>query len=313
MRRYHSLNDIDVPLNSCVITVGMFDGLHLGHKSVLQKVKEISEIENIPSVVLTFSNHPQTLFNPDAVNYVLSSLDDKISRLDDWGIDIVISVPFDQYIASLSAYDFTSTILLGKLHAKHIVFGYDNQFGHNREGSKAFIDAEFPEIQTYRIAESTLNGEVVSSSLTKSTILVGDVKKAAMLLDYPYQLKGCVIKGDQLGRTIGFPTANLKVQESDKLIPMHGVYLTLSIVQGNEHYGMTNIGVRPTVTNIPELRIETHLFNFDKDIYGEEISVQFIDRLRDEKKFDSFPALVNQLKQDRIIALNLLTQIHIAS
>ena len=313
MRLFHSLNEIDFSLDASVVTVGMFDGLHLGHKSVLQKLVDISKNDNIPSVVLTFSNHPQTFFRPDVANYVLSSMPDKVLRLKQLGVDIVIALPFDEYISSLSAYDFAKNILITKLHAKHIVFGYDNHFGHNREGSKSFIDAEFPQIHTHRIIESTINGEVVSSSLIKSKIQAGQVKPAAILLGYGYSIRGSVIKGDQLGRTIGFPTANLDTGNSDKIIPCHGVYLTKTIVLGNEYHGMTNIGVRPTVTNSQQLRIETHLFDFDMEIYGEEICVEFIDRLRDEKKFDSFPALVNQLNVDRINAKDRLAQIHIAS
>jgi riboflavin kinase/FMN adenylyltransferase len=313
MRLYQSLKEIDIQLNSCVITVGMFDGLHLGHMSVLNHVKKISEKENIPSVVLTFSNHPQTYFQPSIPNVVLSSLQDKVNKLSQCGIEIVIALPFDSYIAALSAHDFASKILMDQLHVKHIVFGYDNHFGHNREGSKAFMDLEFPQIFTHRVAESIINDEVVSSSLIKNKIQVGAIKQAFTLLGYHYQLKGCVIKGDQLGRTIGFPTANLQLEIAEKLVPAHGVYLTKSTVSGKEYFGMTNIGVRPTVTQSQELRIETNLFNFDMDIYGDEIQVEFIERLRDEQKFDSFPALVAQLHQDRINANNLLAQIHVAS
>lgn len=313
MRLYQRLNEIDIQLNSCVITVGMFDGLHLGHMSVLNHVKEISKKENIPSVVLTFSNHPQTYFQPNTSNVVLSSLPEKVNQLSQFGIDIVIAIPFDAYIAGLSAHDFASKILIDQLHVKHIVFGYDNHFGHNREGSKAFMDAEFPHIFTHRVSESIINDEVVSSSLIKNKIQGGAMQQAFTLLGYYYQLKGCVIKGDQLGRTIGFPTANLRLDIADKLVPAHGVYLTKSTISGKNYFGMTNIGVRPTVTQSQELRIETNLFNFDMDIYGEEICVEFIERLRDEQKFDSFPALVAQLHQDRINANNLLAQIHVAS
>jgi riboflavin kinase/FMN adenylyltransferase len=262
---------------------------------------------------LTFSNHPQTYFQPSIPNVVLSSLQDKVNKLSQFGIDIVIAIPFDSYIAALSAHDFASKILMDQLHVKHIVFGYDNHFGHNREGSKAFMDVAFPQIFTHRVAESIINDEVVSSSLIKNKIQVGAIQQAFTLLGYHYQLKGCVIKGDQLGRTIGFPTANMQLEIAEKLVPAHGVYLTKSTVSGKEYFGMTNIGVRPTVTQSQELRIETNLFNFDMDIYGEEIQVEFIERLRDEQKFDSFPALVAQLHQDRINANKLLAQIHVAS
>ncbi len=313
MRFYRSLNEIVIDFNDCVITVGMFDGLHIGHTSVLNKVIEISRKYQIPSVVLSFSNHPQSYFNPDSTNYALTSLEEKATHLQQMGIDVLIAIPFDSFIASLSAQQFTSSILVDLLHVSNIVFGYDNHFGHNREGSKAFIDSYYPTISTHRVNESILNDEVVSSSLIKSKIIKGDVQQAALLLNYTYALSGHVIKGDQLGRTIGFPTANMQLINSEKLIPAHGVYITKTTVFGQEYFGMTNIGVRPTVTKNQELRIETHLFNFDKEIYGEVIKVEFIERLRDERKFESFPALVEQLNQDRIKTKSILAQIHIAS
>ena len=313
MRVYRNLNDIDVEFTDCVITVGMFDGLHLGHMSVLNKVLEISKLNNIPSVVLSFANHPQSFFNPNAPISSLSNLEEKTERLAALGIDFLIAIPFDSFIASLSANQFTTSILIDLLHVSNIVFGYDNHFGQNREGSKSYIDSNFPNIKTHRIQESILNNEVVSSSLIKTKISLGEVSQAAVLLNYPYSIAGQIIKGDQLGRTIGFPTANMQLSNAEKLIPAFGVYLTKSFILGQEYFGMTNIGVRPTVTNSRELRIETHLFDFEMEIYGEHIKVEFLDRLRDEKKFDSFPALVDQLKKDQIHAKALLAQIHIAS
>jgi riboflavin kinase/FMN adenylyltransferase len=313
MRFYSSLSEIDFDITSCVLTVGMFDGIHLGHLSVIQKVLDISEEENIASVVLTFSNHPSIYFNSDASYSALMTLDEKKEMMDHLGIDILIAIPFDQYIASLSAHEFASKILVDLLHVRHVVFGYDNHFGQNREGSKEFIDLNFPLIRTHRVAETIVQNSVVSSSLIKQQLLLGHVENACTLLHYPYFLSGEVIKGDQLGRTIGFPTANLKVGDVNKLIPAHGVYFTRIHLFENVYYGMTNIGIRPTVTNSKELRIETHILNFDKDIYGEVLTIDFIYRLRNEKKFDSFPELVNQLNQDRTEAVKLLTQIHITS
>jgi len=313
MRFYPSLSEIDFNITSCVLTVGMFDGIHLGHLSVIQKVLDISKEENIASVVLTFSNHPSIYFNSDASYSALMTLDEKKKMMDHLGIDILIAIPFDQYIASLSAHAFANNILVDLLHVRHVVFGYDNHFGQNREGSKEFIDMNFPLIRTHRVEETIILNSLVSSSLIKQQLLLGHVENACTLLHYPYFLSGEVIKGDQLGRTIGFPTANLRVGDVNKLIPGHGVYFTRIQLLENIYYGMTNIGVRPTVTDSQELRIETHLLNFDADIYGTILTIEFLYRLRSEKKFDSFPELINQLNQDRIEALKLLAQIHITS
>ncbi len=313
MRFYPSLADIDFGITPSVLTVGMFDGIHLGHLSVLHKVIEISKQENIPSIVLTFSNHPSSFFNAEANYSALMTLDEKKKMMASLGIDILIAIPFDHYIACLSAHAFAKQILVDLLHVQNIVFGYDNHFGQNREGSKEFIEIQFPSIQTHRVPETVIFDTVVSSSLIKQQLQIGNVEHVTTLLHYPYQLSGEVIKGDQLGRTIGFPTANLKVDHVDKLIPAHGVYFTRIHLQGKIYYGMTNIGVRPTVTNSQELRIETHLLNFDADIYGEILTVEFMNRLRDERKFDSFPELINQLNIDRKDSLNLLAQIHITT
>jgi riboflavin kinase/FMN adenylyltransferase len=216
-------------------------------------------------------------------------------------------------MAGITAHQFASTILMDLLQVKHIVFGYDNHFGQNREGSKDFIDLYYPRVQTHRVNETLIDDEIVSSSLVKRYLQAGNVQQVTKLLGHYYSLTGMVIKGDQLGQTIGFPTANMKVIDENKLIPSNGVYFTKSQVGNIEYYGMTNIGVRPTVSNTLEQRIETHLFNFDQDIYGKMMVTEFIHRLRDEKKFDSFPALVEQLHQDQQNAKKLLTQIHIAS
>ena len=312
MKFYHNLDDLHLEGLPSVVTVGMFDGVHLGHLAVLKKAVQISKENNIPSIVLTFSNPPASYFQPEKLSYQLSTLEEKMALLKKLGIDIVIALSFDSYIASLSAQQFADDILVGKLNAKHIVFGYDNHFGRNREGSKEYMDLHYPLISTYRIEETMVNNEIVSSSLVKNYIQNGKIERVNQLLNYLYYLNGIVIKGDQLGRTIGFPTANIDV-ELTKIVPQKGVYFTRCYIDDQVYYGMTNIGIRPTVTQSNELRIETHLLNFDKDIYGQQLRVEFVSRMRDETKFDSFPQLVRQLELDKVDALNRLTKIHITS
>ncbi len=312
MKFYSSLDDISIEQRYSAITVGMFDGVHKGHLAVLDKLVEISRREQIPSIVLTFSNHPSSYFKPDSNELQLCSLEEKKEKLRAIGIDILIAIPFNEYIAKLTANQFADNILIRLLQVKFIVFGYDNHFGYKREGSKEFIDLHYPTINSFRVEETIDHGEIISSSLIKSYLVNGELEKVSNLLNYGYKLKGKVIKGDQLGRTIGFPTANID-PESGKLIPKLGVYFTRSNIKGKEYYGMTNIGYRPTVTNKKELRIETNLFNFNFDIYDEILEIEFISRMRDEMKFDSLPALINQLAKDQKNAEDLLAQIHVAS
>jgi len=313
MRYYHNLSEIELGTSPSVITVGMFDGVHLGHLSVLSKVVEISRRENIPAVVVTFTNHPSLYFNKESNYLSLSTFAEKAQIMEELGIDILIALPFDQFMASLTAEQFAKNILISLLRVKHIVFGYDNHFGQNREGSIEYIDNHFPLIKTHRINETYIENEVVSSSLIKQYLSEGNVVQVNKLLGYSFNLSGLVVKGDQLGRTIGFPTANMQINDPGKLIPAHGVYITQNTVRGEMYFGMTNIGIRPTVSNSHEQRIETHLFSFELEIYGDEIKVEFLQRLRNEIKFESFPALVKQLKQDQIDAKKYLAQIHITS
>lgn len=306
MRFYRNLNDISFSNVPSVVTIGMFDGVHLGHLAVLNKVLEISRKNNIPSIVLTFSNHPARFFDSSLKDEQLTTWEEKKNLIQALGIDILIVVPFDEFLAGLSAQEFVNTIILKKLNAKHIVFGYDNHFGQNREGSKDFIDLNFPHILSYRVPETIINHEIISSSIIKQCLVHGDVDKAKRLLNYPYTLKGIIIQGDQLGRKIGFPTANMKVP-TNKILPKRGVYLTRCSLDSQFVYGMTNIGIRPTVTDKEELRIETNLFDFDKEIYGHPLQIEFISRMRDEMKFDSLKALMEQLQMDKNNAIQQLT------
>lgn len=312
MKFYHNLADINLDNRPSVITVGMFDGVHLGHIAVINQLIKISRENDLVSIVLTFSNHPARYFKPELQEKQLTTLDEKKHLMSQLGVDILIALPFDDYMAKISASEFASTILLDKLNGQHIVFGYDNHFGHNREGSKEFIDINFKKLETHRVPETIIDAEIVSSSLVKHCLANGFIEKSRQFLNYSYSLKGIVIKGDQLGRKIGFPTANIAVN-SEKLIPLIGVYLTKCTLGEATIFGMTNIGIRPTVTSSQELRIETNLFDFEDEIYGQELKVTFLERMRDEKKFESFNDLVTQLNADKTNALKLLAQIHVAS
>jgi riboflavin kinase/FMN adenylyltransferase len=214
-------------------------------------------------------------------------------------------------MAELTAIDFVERILVNKLNCKAVVFGYDNHFGKNREGSKDFVDTNYSDlIHTIVVNEQLIESEIISSSRIKRHLENGEIEIANTCLGYAYEISATVIHGNALGRTIGFPTANYSLLASSKVLPKVGVYLTKSQIQTQtgtiERYGLTNIGFRPTVTTTPSLSIETNLLDFDADIYGYKISTQFIQRIRSEVKFNSIEALKNQITKDKLVALSLL-------
>jgi riboflavin kinase/FMN adenylyltransferase len=319
MKRYYNLDLIDSSIiNSSVVTIGMFDGVHVGHLQVINTCCSIAKSQNLKSVLITFSNHPSAHFFPERQVLVLSSLEEKISLLNQTDLDIVIILPFDKRMAEYTAGTFVEKILLNKLKSKVIVFGYDNHFGKNREGSPNFIKTNFNnKLKTYIVNEKHINSEVVSSSKIKELLGDGDILLANDFLGYNYSVDSRVVHGKALGRTIGFPTANYDLTYLNKILPANGVYLTLSSIETPHgiitKYGLTNVGIKPTISSIPVQSIETYLFDFESEIYGCKISTKFINRLRSEKKFNSIEELKNQIVLDKNIANQMLTQIHVAS
>jgi riboflavin kinase / FMN adenylyltransferase len=296
-----------------VITIGTFDGVHLGHREVISKLQKISSESSGESVIFTFYPHPRLIVDSkeDSLR-LLTSHEEKISILQKIGIDHLVIYPFTQEFSKLSYDEFVKEILVGRMHLNYLVIGYDHKFGQHRQGDynslkKLSLEHGF-EIE--RLNELMLENIVVSSTKIRKALDEGNILKANQLLGYKYILMGRVIEGKRLGRELGFPTANIEAFDNHKLIPRDGVYAVKVELDGTFYKGMLNIGVRPTVNfNADHRSIEVHLFDFDKDIYNAQITLHFEDKLRDEQKFSGVEELRMQLIKDKESALRILSDL----
>lgn len=293
-------------MTPCVATIGFFDGVHRGHRYLIKKMKELAAGENgMASTVITFDRHPRLVLNKEFQPKLLNTNEEKQALLAKTGVDNCVMLHFDKETAALSARDFIHNVLHDKLNVKKLVTGYDNRFGHNRaEGFDDYV-AYGREVGIEVICGEAfvLNGVNVSSSVIRSFLSEGEVKMAAMCLGYPYFLTGRVVSGFQEGRKLGFPTANLKVEDAFKLIPKPGVYAVRVMTEDSKEAmgGMMNIGTRPTFDG-HETTLEVNIFNFNGDLYGQNVEVMFVSRLREEQRFSSVQKLAAQLATDRRMA-----------
>lgn len=280
-----------------VVTIGKFDGLHNGHKVLIKKAVESSKKRRIKSVVFTFANQPANYFNNHSVKNIITDKD-KMKKLNHLGIDIVVNIPFDEKMTNISADDFARKILKEKLRAKKVIVGHDFTFARNKEGNAKLLKllgAKY-NFKVEVVKPVKINNIRVSSTYIRNLIAEGSVNKVKEYLGRNYQLEGKVIKCKQLGRTIGFPTANMKI-ENEMLVPKCGIYATKVYLNGKTYFGATNIGYNPTVEG-KDLSVETNILDFNEDIYGKTIKLEFLERIRDEKKFYSLEELKSQLKID---------------
>lgn len=286
---------------SKVATIGFFDGVHLGHKHIIDDVLAVARESEMESMVITFSRHPRLVVGSSFVPELLNTTDEKISLIKKAGIDHCVVLDFDSEMAKMTAHDFMKTILRDKYGVGKLVIGYDNRFGHNRQEGFDDYQAYGKElgIEVIQCNELTEDGRHVSSSVIRKKIAAGDIEEANSLLGYEYRLSGIVTEGTHVGRSLGFPTANLNPAAIGKLIPACGVYATIvETSDGERHASMTNIGCRPTFGG-ETTTIETNIFDFSRNIYGETIAVEFIKRIRTEQRFDSGQQLEQQLKNDK--------------
>lgn len=292
-----------------VVTVGTFDGVHLGHQTILKRLAETAHQQQGETVVITFEPHPRSVLRPDDDSLrILQTIEEKAQRLALLGIDHLLILRFTLDFAAMDYNAFVEEILVNTVGTKHLVVGYDHQFGRNREGSFSSLrqlGGQFgftvEEIPAHEVDEVT-----ISSTRIRNALLSGDVKTASLFLGYPYSLRGTVVKGNQLGRTIGFPTANLEIPGERKLIPADGVY-AVTVTHNNVVYaGMLNIGIRPTVTTVQQRVAEVHLLEYDGSLYGETLEIGFVERIRDEQKFNGLDALVAQLELDKAKVTRIL-------
>jgi riboflavin kinase/FMN adenylyltransferase len=302
------ITDLSIPLSlhRPVITVGTFDGVHIGHQSILKSVNQFASETGGDSVVVTFHPHPRMVLGSHV--YLLSTRDEKRDALRKAGISHLVEIPFTKEFAGISAAQFVEYIAT-KLKPEVIVIGYDHGFGQNRSGSIEHLyrygkDFGFRVVE---IGELELGNHHVSSSVLRWLLQEGDALMATALLGRYYSISGKVVRGNQIGKLIGYPTANLYIEDPNKLIPAMGVYASRVVYKGELFNGMTNIGMRPTI-NAHKLTIETNIFDFDRDIYYESITVELVKRIRNEKKFGNLDMLKKQLGTDREKAVQFLNE-----
>jgi riboflavin kinase / FMN adenylyltransferase len=307
MKICHTLDSIN-HLKNAVVTSGTFDGVHIGHQKILNRLKEISEQSGGESVVLTFWPHPRMVVSDDSQNLqLLSTIDEKIQLFEQLGIQHLIIIPFTRAFSELTSEEFIQQVLVQRIGTRKLVIGYDHRFGRNREGSFEFLkkNSETYGFEVEEIPRQDIEDLAISSTRIRQALQSGQVGVAKDLLGRSYSLTGTVVKGKQLGRTLGFPTANLYLHEAYKLVPANGVYVVKAHYADKTYNAILNIGVRPTVDGTHRT-IEAHLLDFEKEIYGEDLTLELLQYLRPEQKFASLDALVSQIKKDRETAIELL-------
>jgi len=287
-----------------VLTIGTFDGFHIGHQKIVNQVIDVAQNHKLTSVVLTFFPHPRMVLQKDSNIKLIHTIDERVQVLSSTKLEHLIIQPFTTVFSRLSAAEFVSEVLVKQLNIKHIIIGYDHRFGKNRTATIADLK-EFGELYGFEVQEISaqeIQEVSVSSTKIRKAIEQGDIAVANKYLGNPFQLSGVVVKGKGIGKTINYPTANIQIAEDYKIIPKNGIYIATAKVDGKSIFGMMNIGTNPTV-NGNKKTIEINLFNFNADIYNQKIEVTVLKRMRDEQKFKSVTELQQQLQQDKQQAL----------
>ncbi len=308
MKIYHGLEDF-TPLRNAVVTIGTFDGVHLGHRKIVKRLASVAQRISGKTVLLTFWPHPRLVLNPDYDLKLLTTMEEKTALLEKYGIDHLVRIRFTEEFADLSSEEYIRNILVEKIGTKKLVIGHDHRFGKNRSGnfedlvtSGKLYGFEVEEIPKQEIDDITISSTRIRQALNEGNIHIGNE-----YLGRPYSITGNVIKGDELGRKIGFPTANIRVNSPHKLIPRDGSYAVhVSLPGENQLFsGMMNMGYRPTVDGRRH-SLEVHIFNFDKILYGKNLTISFLKLIRCEEKFDSLEDLKIQLQKDKLLAQQIL-------
>lgn len=311
MKVYRSLQQLPV-FNRAVLTIGTFDGVHLGHQQIIRQLLMEAEESGGESVLISFYPHPRKIVQPDKSIAELTTLDERIELLKRQGLDNLVVVPFTKEFSEQSAQQYIKDFLVDRFHPSLIIIGYDHKFGNNREGDYRLLE-QMGEQYNYTVKEipqQLINEVAISSTKIRQALSNGEVETANQLLGYPYFFKGNVIEGNKLGRKLGYPTANLQIQDLDKLVPANGVYAVEAQIEGETRIlkGMMNIGNRPTVDGTRR-SVEVHLFDFNDDIYNRHLKVYVRFHLRNEVKFEGLEKLVEQLHKDKEISLSKLADI----
>ncbi|SEM05169.1 riboflavin kinase / FMN adenylyltransferase [Aquimarina amphilecti] len=298
MKRYTDANTYNNHVPS-VVTIGTFDGVHIGHKKIIERLVEAAKRNNLESVILTFFPHPRMVLQKDTSIKLINTIEERIQILEKTGLDSLVIHPFTKEFSRLSAKEYVEEMLVDKLNVRHVIIGYDHRFGRNRNSN--IIDlASFGIQNDFTVEEITkqdIDDVAVSSTKIREALLEGDIMKANKYLGYNFMLTGKIIKGKELGRKLEYPTANLYIEEDYKLIPKKGVYVVKSHINNKLYFGMMNIGNNPTV-NGQHQTIETHFFDASFNLYEKKIQIEMLIRIRDEKKFESIEALKNAMQDD---------------
>lgn len=307
MKIFKSIKDFSSDKKT-ILTLGTFDGVHKGHQKILKKITQGTENGKYESLVLTFFPHPRMVLQENSDIKLLNTIEEKIYLLEAIGIENLVIHPFDEIFSQLTAEDFVRTVLVDQFNIHKIIIGHDHRFGKNRTANiDDLIDfGEKYGFEVEQISVQEINDISVSSTKVRKSLLEGNMALANKYLGYNYFLSGTVVKGKQLGRTIGFPTANIKIEEDYKLIPHNGVYVVRSVINEKTVFGMMNIGFNPTVSG-EKLTIEIHFLDFDTNLYDQKITVSILKYLRPEQKFDSLDLLTQQLEKDKNSALTYLS------
>lgn len=307
MKIYRSINDFETTGKKTIVTLGTFDGVHIGHKKIIEKLLHAAEIQQCESLILTFFPHPRMVLQEKSEIKLLNTLDEKIKLLENTGLDNLIVHPFDEAFSRLTAEEFVSKILVDKFNIQKIIIGHDHRFGRNRTANidDLIVFGEQYGFEVEQISAQEIDAVSVSSTKIRHALLDGQVALANQYLGYDYFLSGTIIHGKKLGRTIGYPTANIQIFEDYKLVPKIGVYIVKSIIDQKTVYGMMSIGTNPTV-NGSQLSTEVYFFDFNADLYGQNIEVSLLHYIRDEEKFGSIDLLKQALANDEIVSREFL-------
>lgn len=312
MKIYNHIDEFK-QIHNAVVTIGTFDGVHIGHQKIISRLLEVARQTGGETVILTFFPHPRMILHPEDMDIkLISTIHEKAERLEKLGIDHLIITPFTRDFSNLSPQEYIRNVLVNKIGTRQIVIGYDHRFGKDREGGLEHLQKFASDFgfEVEEIPEQDINDVAVSSTKIRKAILSGDVKTAHDFLGYPFHLTGKVIRGDQIGRKLGFPTANLFIEETYKLIPADGIYAVSVELKAESSTpktlnGMAYIGHRPTINGMTR-NIEVNIFNFTEDIYGDTIRINFLHYLRGDERFNSLEELKAQLIKDEKLARNVL-------
>ncbi|MCF1421768.1 bifunctional riboflavin kinase/FAD synthetase [Mangrovimonas futianensis] len=291
-----------------VVTIGTFDGVHIGHQKIIEKLVDSAKSNHLKSIALTFFPHPRMVLQKDAKIKLINTINERAQLMEGLGLDYLYIKKFDLDFSRLTAEEFVSQVLVAELHAKKVIIGYDHHFGRNRnaniEDLKVFGEEFGFEVE--EISAQDIDEVAVSSTKIRNALKEGDVQTANTYLGYEFMLTGEVVKGKGLGKDLQYPTANIQIPEAYKLIPKIGSYVVKSTIEGQTYFGMMNIGLNPTVKDDEKESIEVHFFKLNQDLYNKTLTIHFLTRIRDEEKFDGLDDLVQQLDKDKAFSLDFI-------